>query len=388
MRILFIHNTYQQSGGEDAVVSGETKLLRSAGHNIQVYLFDNSKVRTFGDKIITSVQASWSWRSYQLITARIHSFRPDIVHVHNFFPLVTPAVFAACNDAGVPVVLTLHNYRLTCAAAILLRNGEICEKCVTGSAWWGAVHRCYRGSLAGSIAVARMIDVHRRAGTWHDRVDRFIALTEFQKRKMVAAGLPEHKLAVKPNFLAAPPAVTMPRLEPRFGALFVGRLAPEKGVSFLVEAWRSVDYPLTIVGDGPLAAALRRDASDQVTFLGHQDRTRVLEEMRKAAFLVMPSLWYEGLPMTLVEAYAAGLPVLASDLGAMAELVQPGVTGWTFAAGNANVLQIALARMIDHPPPSESCRQRFEDRYTAAVNLPQLEAIYAAATKERRDTAR
>ena len=233
-----------------------------------------------------------------------------------------------------------------------------------------------------------MIDVHRRAGTWHDRVDRFIALTEFQKRKMVAAGLPEHKLAVKPNFLAAPPAVTMPRLEPRFGALFVGRLAPEKGVSFLVEAWRSVDYPLTIVGDGPLAAALRRDASDQVTFLGHQDRTRVLEEMRKAAFLVMPSLWYEGLPMTLVEAYAAGLPVLASDLGAMAELVQPGVTGWTFAAGNANVLQIALARMIDHPPPSESCRQRFEDRYTAAVNLPQLEAIYAAATKERRDTAR
>ena len=266
MRILQIHNVYQQAGGEDAVVDAEHAMLTQAGHRVERYSISNDAIVSLRDKVRTALDAAWSAKQYARIHARLADDRPDVVHVHNTFPTITPAVFHACHDLAVPVVATLHNYRLVCAAATLLRDGRPCERCLTGTAYWGAAHACYRGSWLGSLATAHMIQRHRRLGTWRDKVDRLIVLTEFQKGKLIAAGIPAERLVVKPNFLANPPSAAEPPAR-RHGALFVGRLAPEKGVGLLLEAWQRIEYPLTIIGTGPLEQELRGLAPQGVTFL-------------------------------------------------------------------------------------------------------------------------
>ena len=265
MRILQIHNVYQQAGGEDAVVDAEHAMLTQAGHRVERYSISNDAIVSLRDKVRTALDAAWSAKQYARIHARLADDRPDVVHVHNTFPTITPAVFHACHDLAVPVVATLHNYRLARAAATLLRDGRPCERCLTGTAYWGAAYACYRGSWLGSLATAHMIQRHRRLGTWRDKVDRLIVLTEFQKGKMIAAGIPAERLVVKPNFLANPPSAAEPPAR-RHGALFVGRLAPEKGVGLLLEAWQRIEYPLTIIGTGPLEQELRGLAPQGVTF--------------------------------------------------------------------------------------------------------------------------
>ncbi|MEK0083057.1 glycosyltransferase [Benzoatithermus flavus] len=376
MRILQVHNHYQQAGGEDVVAASERRLLTEAGHSVDGFIVHNDTIQSLPDRLAASFRVVWSRPSYEAVRARIRSFRPDVVHVHNFFPLISPSVFDACRAEGAPVVMTLHNYRLICPGALLLRRDRICEKCVAGSPYWGAVHRCYRGSALGSLAVATMVDVHRRRGTWHKKVDRLIALTEFARGKFIEAGLPAGKIVVKPNFVEDP-VQPGERLDgPRHGALFVGRLSPEKGVQILIDAWKGVNYPLRIVGTGPLEAEIRGKAPENVSFLGQCDRMRVDAEMRRAAFLVMPSTWYEGLPMTLVEAFAWDLPVVASRIGALEELVEEQATGLTFEAGNPADLRRAAYEMITRPIPRGNCRRYFFNHYSAAANLARLEAIY------------
>ena len=375
MRILQIHNVYQQAGGEDAVVDAEHAMLTQAGHRVERYSIGNDAIVSLRDKVRTALDAAWSAEQYARIHALLADDRPDVVHVHNTFPTITPAVFHACHDLAVPVVATLHNYRLVCAAATLLRDGRPCERCLTGTAYWGAAYACYRGSWLGSLATAHMIQTHRRLGTWRDKVDRLIVLTEFQKGKMIAAGIPAERLVVKPNFLANPPSAAEPPAR-RHGALFVGRLAPEKGVGLLLEAWQSIEYPLTIIGTGPLEQELRGSAPKGVTFLGAQAREAVFAAMHRAAFLVMPSLWYEGFPMTLVEAYACDLPVIASNLGALAELVDDGLTGLVFRAGDPVALRSAVLKLVAHPLSYGSCFANYSSKYTSLINLRQLSEIY------------
>lgn len=383
MRVTLVHNFYQQAGGEDQVVANEQALLSARGHEVALHTATNDGIQGSWAKLKTAWDAPYSRHERVRFAQALAKGRPDVVHVHNFFPLLTPALFDACRDAGVPVVLTLHNYRLVCPGALLMREGRICEECLTRSPYRSVLHRCYRGSALGTLATARMVSHHRHAGTWQDRVDRFIALTAFAKSRFVAAGFPAAKIAVKPNGYEER-SQTSPELARR-GGLFVGRLSPEKGIATLLEAWHSLDVDLRILGDGPMQEAVR-GAAPCVSYLGRRGAAEVSLEMAQAAFLVAPSEWYEGFPMVLVEAFAHGLPVIASRLGSLAEIVQDGVTGLLFTPGRPDDLAAKVRWAADHPEElrrmGANARREYEAKYTPETNYRQLMDIYAQAKEQ------
>ncbi|MCZ6774706.1 MAG: glycosyltransferase family 4 protein, partial [Proteobacteria bacterium] len=288
-------------------------------------------------------------------------------------------------DARVPVVQTLHNYRLICPQALLLRNGRPCEKCVTGSAYHAVLYGCYRGSRLVSLVPARMVSINRRRGTWRSKVTRYIALTRFAKEKFIKGGLPADRIAVKPNFIADPAAKREAGAVRREGALFVGRLSPEKGIGTLLQAWRDLAVPLRILGDGPLADRVEQCDNPAVKSLGWKSSSDVVAEMHCAAFLVLPSEWYEGFGMVIVEAFATALPIVASRLGAMAEVIDDSVTGLHFEPGNPADLAAKVRWAVDNPSDmrrmGENARRVYEDRYTPEVNYRQLMAIYDQAAE-------
>jgi len=387
VKVLLIHNRYQLAGGEDVVVQAEKALLEANDHQVALVEISNDQIVSVLDKANAAVRAIYSPASKQQVSAEIAHFRPDVVHVHNFFPLLSPSVYDACRDAGVPVVQTVHNYRLGCLNAILLRNGKVCEDCLgKRMPWPGIVHGCYRGSRAQSAATAAMLAVHWLRGTWQERVDAYIVLTNFQKEKMVQAGLPREKIYVKPNYISEPEQCSESKI---FGdyALFVGRLSPEKSITTLIEAYKHNDLriPLKIVGDGPLHESLQADVQaagleSAIKFLGRQDKSAVLSLMHNARFLVFPSIWYETFGLTMVEAFACGLPVLASRLGSMAEIVEDGVTGLHFEAGNSADLADKMQWANEHPEEmicmGKNARRAYEAHYTPEINYQQLTAIY------------
>jgi glycosyltransferase involved in cell wall biosynthesis len=387
MKILLIHNTYQQAGGEDVVVASEGPLLQKHGHEVHLHSVSNNTIQGLWRKLIAAWHTPYSRWSRRETLRIIKEIAPDVVHVHNFFPLLSPSVYDACRDSGVAVVQTLHNYRTICAGALLMREGKPCEDCIKGTPYQAVLHGCYRGSRLGSLAVARMIDTHRRQGTWATKVDRFIALTEFSKGKFVEAGLPSEKIVVKPNFVEAAEPGTLVDAD-RKGALFVGRLSQEKGIETLLRAWQSLDVPLRIVGDGPLLDMMRGKTPRTVAALGRREPKQIMKEMARAAFLVMPSEWYEGFPMTLAEAFAQGLPVIASRLGAMEEIIKDKVTGLHFTSGDAEDLAKKVHWASEHP--EDMCRMGlkarsiYEEKYTPETNYRQLMAVYGEAIEENR----
>lgn len=378
MKILLLHNYYQQAGGEDGVLVAEAKLLARHGHSVQLCCVDNKDLPGgLSGKINTALSTRYSSFGKALVTQAIRAFGPDLVHVHNFFPQFSPSIYDACRETGIPVLQTLHNYRLICPGALLMRDGQICELCLQGSPFQAVRYGCYRGSKLGSLVVADMVAWHRRHGTWHDKVDRFIALTEFAKAKFVEAGFPAEKISVKANFVAVNQAGQSRSAD---FALFVGRLSAEKGVATLAEAWSqlSARMPLRVAGSGDLASLLQGQAG--VDGLGQQKPEQIAQLMQQAAFLVMPSQWYEGFPMVLLEALAHGLPILASRLGGMAEIVRDGETGLLFEAGNPQDLADKAAWLIDHPEQrlrmGENARADYLAHYTSEQNYQQLLAIY------------
>lgn len=389
MRVLLAHNSYRQRGGEDAVVANEKSLLAGRGHDVRLWTVSNDRISGILPTLKAAWQAPWSHDARKVMELELAEFAPDIVHIHNFFPLLTPAIHVACWDAGVPVVQTLHNYRTICAGAMLMRGGKPCEDCVGGSPYQAALHGCYRGSRLASLAVARMVDIHRRRRTWETKVDRCIALTEFGKGRFVAAGFPADRIAVKPNFVEG--RATSPGVE-RDGALFVGRLSPEKGVHTLLRGWAGLNVPLRVAGDGPLLGSVRSAGISNLIALGAISPVSVADEMSRAAFLLFPSEWYEGFPMTLVEAFCRGLPVIASRLGAMAEIVEDGVTGLHFTPGDAADLAAkvrwATAHAQDMRRMGENARRVYEDKYTPEANYSQLMSIYEAVIESTRRSPR
>ncbi|WP_460361807.1 glycosyltransferase family 4 protein [Thermus antranikianii] len=326
----------------------------------------------------------WNQGAYRRVREAIRQRRPDLVHVHNTFPLASPAVIHAAKAEGVPVVMTLHNYRLLCVNALFFREGRVCEDCLGRLPWRGVVHGCYRDSRLASLGVASMLALHRALGTWN-LVDRFIALTEFARQKFVEGGLPAEKIVVKPNFVHPDPGPG----EGKGGyALFVGRLSPEKGVRTLLRAWeRLKGIPLKIVGDGPLQAEMedlvRGGGLEGVEMLGRRPREEVLGLMREAGVLVFPSECYENFPMTVAEAFACGLPVVASRLGAMAGIVEDGRTGLHFRPGDPEDLAAKVEWLLDHPVElarmRREARAEYEAKYTAERNYQLLMEIYGQA---------
>lgn len=387
MKILFAHNRYQFAGGEDAVVQAESALLKSNGQEILVLEVNNDGIVGGWNKAKAAVSAIYSTASKNLVSAEIKRFHPDIVHIHNFFPLLSPAVYDACRNAGVPVVQTLHNYRLGCPKAMLFRDSKVCEDCMGKLVPWPSiVHGCYRSSRTQSAVVAAMIALHRLRSTWKERVDAYIALTNFQQEKMIQAGLPEEKIYIKPNFIFDPGSFVNTSVSEEY-ALFVGRLSEEKGVSLLIDTYVQNDLclPLKIVGDGPLRLSLQERVQaagleSAIKFMGQQDKSIVVTLMRNASFLVFPSIWYEGFPLTLAEAFACSLPVIVPRLGSMAEIVEDGVTGLLFEAGNAKDLADKVLWAKAHPQKmlaiGKNARHIYETHYTPEANYQQLMAIY------------
>ncbi|MFS0738648.1 glycosyltransferase family 4 protein [Sphingomonas sp. 1P06PA] len=364
-------------------MEAEAALLSAAGHEVAVRLVDNDAIVGSAAKIAAVAKVAGNHARADWIAREVISTRADIVHVHNFFPRLTPAIHGGARGAGAAVVQTLHNYRLFCANALFLRDKRVCEDCLGRTGWPAIRHRCYRGSLPGSAAVVAMQRVSFARGVWHRDVDRFIALTQFAKDKAIAGGLPAGKIAVKPNFLLSGQAPSGPRT----GALFVGRLAVEKGAADLIAAWRDVPgKPLTIVGDGPERASLERDAPANVRFLGHQPPDIVRDEMARAACLVVPSIWYEGFPMIVVEALAAGLPIIASRIGSLIEIVGE-CCGRQFNPGDTADLARKVCMVLGDPDLSrrlsQGARSTYEASYMPASNLAMLERIYADAIASR-----
>jgi glycosyltransferase involved in cell wall biosynthesis len=378
LRVLVVHNRYRQPGGEDAVVRDEIALLSRMGVIVEVYERDNHEIDSMSP-LRVAVDTVWSARTAAEIDRLLDRFKPHVVHAHNTFPLVSPSLYASAERHRVAVVQTLHNFRLFCVQAMFMRSGKVCEDCLGALPWRGIAHRCYRDSVTQSAVAVGMLGVHRALGTYRKRVTRYIALNRFCRDKFVEAGLPAERIVIKPNFVDLPPPATD---NPRSGALFVGRLAPEKGVSVLLAAARlDTTSQIDVIGGGPDEAQVR--GTPGVRALGWRTPEEIYARMRGAACLVMPSLWYENFPRTLVEAYACGLPVVASRLGAMAELVVEGKTGLLFEPGNAADLALTLEWAERHPEEMRrmgaAARKLYESRYTPEANFRQLTAIYEDA---------
>ena len=378
LRVLVVHNAYQLRGGEDSVVESELALLRRHGHEVDLLLRHNDDVSGMSSLSVAR-QTLWSSETLAAIQARIALFRPDVIHVHNTLPLVSPSVFWAADRAGVPVVQTLHNFRLMCPQATFLRDGRVCEDCLGRAPWPALKHRCYRGSTVQTGAVAAMVMLHRGLGTWQRKVTRYIALNEFCRGKFIEGGLPAERMDVKPNFVDH---LTQPQWHERSGGLYVGRLSVEKGVATLIEAIQAHPaHGIQVVGSGPLEQDLRAVAGEAC--LGSQPINEVLALMSRAAFLVLPSACYEGFPRTLVEAYACGLPVIASRHGSLKELVHEGRTGLLFEPGDAAGLADCIRWAQVHPEAmldmGRAARDEYELRYTPQRNHEQLTAIYRRA---------
>jgi glycosyltransferase involved in cell wall biosynthesis len=388
MRVAIFHNRYIYRGGEDAVVDLEAELLRKAGHEVQLFIVDNrDEIAGSTLKALRAgLRARWNPSVYDRVTAFLTQRPADVGHVHNFFPLLSPAVHAAIGDLRIPVVQTLHNYRLLCANGMFLRRERPCEDCVERGPWNAVRHGCYRGSRLQTAVWAEQTALHRRLGTWLRRVDLFTTPSEFARRKLLAAGLPPDRVVVKPNPAADPG-------KPTFGgrgAVFAGRICREKGVHLLLEAWRSqAGHPLTIVGTGPAEVELRRRAADipGVRFLGQLDRDGVYAALRGASFAVVPSIWYENSPVAVAEAMACGRATVAAHPTALGEFVEHGRTGLLFESGDVVGLADACRSLLADPARAEAmgreARAYYEDRLTLEASLARLVALYERAAALR-----
>jgi glycosyltransferase involved in cell wall biosynthesis len=381
LRVLLSHNHYQQPGGEDQVFKAEGALLEAHGHRVVRYTLHNDSIADMSRPELAKATV-WNGATYRELRALIGREQPQVAHFHNTFPLISPAAYYAAQAEGVPVVQTLHNYRLVCPNALFFREGRVCEDC-SGKVipWPGVAHACYRGSRSSSAAVAAMLTAHRVLGTWPRTVDTYIGLTEFARQRFIRGNLPAEKIVVKPNFVHPDPGAG--RGDGEY-VLFVGRLSEEKGVDTLLKAWErpQVGVPLKIVGDGPLASQVAKatERSGEVEWLGRQPQEQVLTLMKEAKALIFPSVWYEGFPMVLAEAYAVGLPVIASDLGSMSSLVVHGRTGLRFPPGDPEELASQVEWISTHSADLQrmrtEARAEFEAKYTAERNYQLLMDIY------------
>lgn len=377
LRVLIAHNAYQQQGGEDAVVNAEVELLKAHGHTVEIYGRTNDDINELPNVKVAG-QTFWSRHTNKDITGLISMFKPDIIHVHNTFPLISPSVYWAAAKANVPVVQTLHNFRLLCPQAMFLRDGKVCEDCLGNIPWRGVMHGCYRGSKSQTAVLASMITAHSILGTWHNKVTRYIALNEFCRQKFIAGGLPGHLIAVKPNFVDAPAIAETSRN----GFLFVGRLSEEKGIGTLAAAAKLLNNaPICVAGVGSESTLLENIAGLEI--LGIQPSEAIFNKMAASSALIMPSIWYENFPRTLVESFACGLPVIASRIGALAELIEDGVTGLLFEAGNAKDLASKMQWALQNPDKmrqmGQNARALYQTNYTPSQNYAQLINIYHEA---------
>lgn len=382
MKIVQVHNFYQQSGGEDTVVASERQLLEQNGHVVVPYYQYNSKIDQFSrlEKFKLLSQLHFSTQSYAQCVQFLEEHQPDICHVHNTLHLISPAIFEACKTTNTPVVYTLHNYRSICANGMLTRDKQPCEDCLDQSAYKAVKNKCYRNSYLQTFAMARMIEKNKSNRLLHESVDAFICFTDFARKKFVTHGIPQSKIHLKPNFVN-PPVEGVSAKEDYL--IFVGRLEETKGAHLLMEIAKKNNLPVYVVGDGPLKKALENQAN--IRLKGKQPNHVTLQYIKGAKALLLPSVVYEGMPMTLLEALAHHTPVIASNLGAMATMIKHENTGLLFEPNNANdaiekinklLSNEALANLI-----SKNGFEAYQSKYNAKVNYSTLKTIYESVLK-------
>ena len=388
VKVLLVHNAYQRPGGEDVVFAQEAQMLKNAGHDVILYQRSNWDVEKYQGlrKISLAKGTVWASDSRRDFLGLLQREKPEVVHVHNTFMMISPSIYSACREVGVPVVQTLHNYRLLCPGATLFREGKVCEECVGHSFWPSVKYGCYHESKLTTAVVAIMLTSHHQRGTWRNEITSYVALTEFSRRKFIEGGLPADKIFVKSNFVDPDPAA---RTSDGEYALFVGRLSPEKRVSTVLAAWKRLprNIPIKVIGGGPDRAQLEaqaiKDGLGNVQFLGQLPREQTLAAINNAKFLVFSSEWYENFPVTIAEAFACSTPVVASKMGAMQEIVSEGRTGLFFTSGDPDSLAERVQWAWSHPDEiramGKEARHEYESKYTAAKNYPQLMEIYERA---------
>ena len=387
MKIILVHNSYQQPGGEDVIFEQERKMLEDAGHQVVAYCRSNWDAEAYPGirRLSLAKRTVWASDTQRHFKRLLQQEKPDLVHVHNTFVMISPSVYSACYEAKVPVVQTLHNYRLLCPAATFFRDGKVCEECL-GSLWKGVEHACYRQSYSATAVVALMLASHRLRDTWKREVACFVALSQFARNKFVQGGLPGEKIFVKPNFVSPDPGA---RTGDGDYVVFVGRLSPKKRMDTVLAAWKRLGHsiPLVIIGGGPDREELETEAARQgltnVRFQGQLAREQTLAAINKARLLVFASEWYENFPVTLAEAFACSTPVICSRLGVMEEIVSDGQTGIHFSPGDPEDLARKVEWAWTHPDEMRTMgvagRKEYEAKYTAEKNYPILMDIYKRA---------
>ena len=383
MKILLSHNFYRSGApsGEDIVFLNEKKMLEARGHEVITYTRYSDEISSYGflQKVNLVNDTTWSKKSYKDVVDLIREHQPDVAHFHNTFPLISSSAYSACREANVPVVQTLHNYRLICSGALLYRNGGICRECVGASVNRSIFRKCYRNSILATSIVVKMLNSNRKKNVYIENVDRYIAPSKFLAGAVIDGGIPERMITIKPHFVHAPPEVNY---EKNDYLIYVGRLSAEKGIQTLVSACKFVpDIKVLILGDGAMkeevvASAEQHDLN--MDFIGFVDQDKVFEYVRKAKALIMPSECYEVFGLSVIESLAVGTPVIASAIGGLDELIQNGINGYKYLPGDARELA-RLMRMIvttDIKELEVSARRDFEAKYSEESNIVILEKVY------------
>ena len=395
MRILLIHNHYEYTGGEDVAVNEEIKLLQEKNHEVEALFFDNKDINHSKNLVVTGIRSIYNTSSKRIIEAKIKSFMPEVIHLHNLFFLVTPSVFFTAKKFNIPVVLTLHNYRLICCKALLLRNNHVCEICVSKRfPFAGIKYKCYRSSHLQSAMVTAITGIHKFLGTWKNKVATYIALTNFAREKFLNSSLDLNpdQIEVVPNFVVDPGVGSTPR---KNFFLFVGRLSTEKGLTYLLEFFSQFsEEEIVVAGEGPLEQQLRQRyfQSKNIKFLGKASKLKIMELMKECKALIFPSIWYEGLPFTIVEALSTATPVLASRLGSMAEIIEDGSNGFHFNVNDEKDLGRTVQRFNqlneeEHQIMRAAARRSYELKYHPETHYQAIFSVYKKAIKKSKNWA-
>ena len=399
MKILLVHNFYGSAApsGENSAFISETTLLRNRGHSIVEFTRNSDELlhRGFYGTVKGALGTVWNPASVHNLKSVLRTIVPEIVHVHNTFPILSPSVLYATRELNIPTVMTLHNYRIGCSAATALRSDRPCTLCLDKKSVLPALrYGCYRDSRIATMPVALMIRLHNTKKTWTKNVDAFITLTEFQKEKMIQFGIPEASLFVKPHFFENPPEpLAWKQRESK--VIFIGRLYNAKGIHILIDSWKKWGkdaMPLEIIGDGPMKNELMRaagtsDAARSISFLGNLPHAEAMKRLSSAKLLILPSLCFEGFPMVVQEAYAYGVPVSASNIGSLPHLITENRTGALFAPGNTESLLASVQRLLADDTQlrtlGSQAKQEFDSKYTAGKNYDMLMSIYRSAAVHR-----
>jgi glycosyltransferase involved in cell wall biosynthesis len=386
MRILLVHNRYRDRTGEDTVFDNEVNLLKNFGHTVDAFTLDNRDIQSHSNKqrLLLFLRTIWSQDSFLKMREKIRAFRPDIVHAHNFLPLLSPSIFYACKLEKVPVIQTLHNYRIMCPGNSLFLKDNVCNKCFESSLLQSVINRCYRHSLFQTATVAIMLQLHWWIGTWQRVIDGYIVLSDFQRSKMVDFGLPPEKIFVKPNFLDILKENNLSEISLGNYYLFAGRLIPEKGIKLLIEEYKlsGSSHPLLIAGSGKLADFVKQRSEEnaKIVYLGKLEKHELYELMKDAIALLFPSIWYECSPTVILEAYKNNLPVIASEIGSLSEMVIPRKTGFVFNPYQSESLANIIKDIDANPQKLIDLKKGMSKRISALYheneNVIHLNAIY------------